>query len=266
MPLTPADVANVVFGKPALGKRGYHEGEVDTFLDLVQAELRRLIHHRDELRGQVERLEQRLTTVPGDPAGDREPAQLCAAELATVSAQQATAPAPDGEVNVRAAKVLALAQQMIDKVTCEAHADAEEMLCQARISCQQLLAEAKTQAEEMVTQASTRAETLLTEAQSRAETRDKHSRDNAAALERQAARQHAEVLGALRQEKSILEKKIDQLRTFDQDYRTRLTTYLQALLRQLDQSGSATPPEPIPQLLVPVPAGSGAQAAAASAH
>jgi DivIVA domain-containing protein len=29
MPLTPADVANVVFSKPPLGKRGYHEDEVD---------------------------------------------------------------------------------------------------------------------------------------------------------------------------------------------------------------------------------------------
>jgi DivIVA domain-containing protein len=39
MPLTPADVANVAFGKPPMGKGGYHEDEVDTFLDLVRTEL-----------------------------------------------------------------------------------------------------------------------------------------------------------------------------------------------------------------------------------
>jgi len=43
MPLTPADVANVAFSKPSLGTRGYDEDEVDAFLDVVGAELARLI-------------------------------------------------------------------------------------------------------------------------------------------------------------------------------------------------------------------------------
>ena len=33
MPLTPADVHNVAFSKPPIGKRGYNEDEVDAFLD-----------------------------------------------------------------------------------------------------------------------------------------------------------------------------------------------------------------------------------------
>lgn len=40
MPLTPADVHNVAFKKPPIGKRGYDEDEVDAFLDLIEAELR----------------------------------------------------------------------------------------------------------------------------------------------------------------------------------------------------------------------------------
>ena len=42
MPLTPADVHNVAFSKPPIGKRGYNEDEVDAFLDLVEGELARL--------------------------------------------------------------------------------------------------------------------------------------------------------------------------------------------------------------------------------
>ena len=38
MPLTPADVHNVAFSKPPIGKRGYNEDEVDQFLDFVEAE------------------------------------------------------------------------------------------------------------------------------------------------------------------------------------------------------------------------------------
>jgi len=43
MPVTAADVRNVAFSKPPIGKRGYHEDEVDAFLDVVGAELARLI-------------------------------------------------------------------------------------------------------------------------------------------------------------------------------------------------------------------------------
>ena len=60
MPLTPADVHNVAFSKPPIGKRGYHEDEVDAFLDLVQAELTRLIQDNADLRNQVKQLEQQL--------------------------------------------------------------------------------------------------------------------------------------------------------------------------------------------------------------
>ena len=40
MGLTPADVHNVAFSKPPIGKRGYNEDEVDAFLDRVEQEMR----------------------------------------------------------------------------------------------------------------------------------------------------------------------------------------------------------------------------------
>ena len=54
MPLTPADVHNVAFKKPPIGKRGYDEDEVDAFLDLIEAELARLIEENNDLKQQVE--------------------------------------------------------------------------------------------------------------------------------------------------------------------------------------------------------------------
>ncbi len=55
MPLTPADVHNVAFKKPPIGKRGYDEDEVDAFLDEVERELARLIEDNNELRASVRR-------------------------------------------------------------------------------------------------------------------------------------------------------------------------------------------------------------------
>jgi len=50
MPLSPAEVHNVAFKKPPIGKRGYDEEEVDAFLDIVEVELARLIEENNDLR------------------------------------------------------------------------------------------------------------------------------------------------------------------------------------------------------------------------
>src|ERR687884_597671 len=53
MPLTPAEVHNVAFKKPPIGKRGYDEEEVDAFLDIVEVELSRLIEENQDLRARL---------------------------------------------------------------------------------------------------------------------------------------------------------------------------------------------------------------------
>ena len=53
MPLTPAEVHNVAFKKPPIGKRGYDEEEVDAFLDIVEVELARLIEENNDLRARA---------------------------------------------------------------------------------------------------------------------------------------------------------------------------------------------------------------------
>jgi DivIVA domain-containing protein len=50
MALTPADVHNVAFSRPRIGKRGYSEQEVDLFIDLVEQELTRHITEDTRLR------------------------------------------------------------------------------------------------------------------------------------------------------------------------------------------------------------------------
>src|SRR5438309_11849641 len=74
MPLTPAEVHNVAFKKPPIGKRGYDEEEVDAFLDIVEVELSRLIEENNDLRS-------RLSSGQPAPApqGGADPAELTAA-------------------------------------------------------------------------------------------------------------------------------------------------------------------------------------------
>src|SRR6202008_3319948 len=74
MPLTPADVHNVAFSKPPIGKRGYNEDEVDAFLDLVENELTRLIEENSDLRQRIEELDRELAA--GGGGGAAPPTQV----------------------------------------------------------------------------------------------------------------------------------------------------------------------------------------------
>jgi len=57
----------------------------------------------------------------------------------------------------------------------------------------------------------------------------------------EAENQSQRTLSQLEQERSLLERKIDELRIFERDYRTRLKSYLQNLLGDIDARGSALP-------------------------
>ncbi|MDT7711864.1 MAG: hypothetical protein QOG46_553 [Pseudonocardiales bacterium] len=261
MPLMPADVRNVTFSKPPLGKRGYHEDEVDAFLDLVQAELARLIEENTDLRNQVEQLEQQRRAAPVDTGKNLRPVGPPGRVIVPIPSPLRQPTSPDDEPNVHAVKVLGLAQEMAERLTGEAKAEAEAMLSKARSASAQLLSEARAKAEGMVTEARSRAETMLNDARTKAETLERQSREKAASLERDVTRKHTEILGAINQEKILLEKKIDELRTVEHEYRTHLKTYLQSQLDELDGHGSTAPADPTrtPQDLVSSGSGGHAQ-------
>src|SRR5437764_6547893 len=86
MPLTPADVHNVAFSKPPIGKRGYNEDEVDAFLDLVEAELARLVEENNDLRSQVDQLESQLQSAQVDLDDARSQAAAATVSSSTQSA------------------------------------------------------------------------------------------------------------------------------------------------------------------------------------
>ncbi|MEE2034427.1 DivIVA domain-containing protein, partial [Rhodococcus chondri] len=134
MPLTPADVHNVAFSKPPIGKRGYNEDEVDAFLDLVEQELTGLIEENADLRQRVAELDQELAEAkkaprqagaPAPQAVKPEPARVVEApkpEPAPAPAPVAAAAPSSGDASMQAATVLGLAQEMADRLTGDATA------------------------------------------------------------------------------------------------------------------------------------------------
>lgn len=238
MPLRPADVHHVAFSKPPLGKRGYREDEVDTFLDLVESELARLIQHNEDLRRQLE--QRRVGPVNTGPV--RRPLTPSRSVTAVLAPPVTNQPGPGGPPDVQAAEVLGLAQQMADRLTGEAKAEADGMLRDARSACQRLLAGARIQADGMVTEAGTRAETVLTDARNTAAARDRQSHKMVTSVQGDAAREHTETLVALNQEKITLVSKIEALRGLEFEYRARWKICLDSQLRDLTGPGSTAAP------------------------
>ena len=73
-----------------------------------------------------------------------------------------------------------------------------------------------------------------------AETLDRESAPRPQASSR-TRRRHTEAMSGLEEKRSSLERKIEELRTFEREYRTRLRSYLESHLRDLDSRGSAEP-------------------------
>jgi len=217
MPLTPADVHNVAFKKPSIGKRGYDEDEVDAFLDVVEAELARLIEENNDLTSRLAAYE------AGSPSlVKKAPAEEPAPQAAPAVAPAAVAPAPAASGaagHVQAARLLGLAQETADRLTAEAKAESDRVL-----------ADAKSQSEALITDATTRAEAA-----------ERDSRIRADSLDKEAQSKYDEVLGKLADERVTLEKKIEDLRVYEREYRGRLKSWISEQLAQLDGQAPKEP-------------------------
>src|SRR3954447_12319837 len=223
MPLTPADVHNVAFKKPPIGKRGYDEEEVDAFLDEVERELARLIEENNELRAQAERgggrstggggsdprlaaeladLKSQLDRIQREKVSAEQAARSMQAELDQVRSQGGPVVGGDGEQ--QALRVLMMAQRTADDHVNDARREADKLLSDARAKAEEVTREARAKAD---------------------------------ALERDARQRHQEAMGGLDAKRPALQKHIEELKQFEREYRTRLKAYLESQLRDLDGRG-----------------------------
>jgi DivIVA domain-containing protein len=215
MPLTPADVRNKQFSTTRL-RPGYDEEEVDAFLDEVEAELDRLIQENEELRAKLaEVLRGGKVPALNNPHAEqvpeleprREPERL---PPPPEPVRMVSRPAEDSMDT--AARVLALAQQTADQAIADARREADETLGRARREADEILTKARRQSEQITSDARARAESL----------------------ERDAQERHRQAMGSLVQSREELERRVDDLRAFEREYRSRLKAYLEGQLRDLD--------------------------------
>jgi DivIVA domain-containing protein len=246
MPLTPADVRNKQFSTTRL-RPGYDEEEVDAFLDEVEAELDRLIQENEELRAKLAEVLRgggKPAMALSSPLSDPKPDMMGPEPTMEQPIMRRPEPMMDNGYRAEdnmdtAARVLSLAQQTADQAIADARREADETLGRARRDADELLTKARRQAEQITGDARARAESL----------------------ERDAQERHRQAMGSLVTQREELERRVDDLRAFEREYRSRLKAYLEGQLRDLEagvtDSGTFPAMPPAPPSPPQLPAGLG---------
>jgi DivIVA domain-containing protein len=198
MALTPEDVVNKRFAQTKF-REGYDQDEVDDFLDEVVVELRRLTQENDELRAQL-------------ASGGSAPS--AAADAPVVAEPVADAPVAEQAVPEPVAAAPA-------PVAAAAPADDDA------VSTTNLLQLARRLHDEHVKEGADKRDALIAEGHA-----------TAARIVAEAETKQRNDLARLNQEKAAIEHRIDELRSFEKDYRVKLKSYIEGQLRELDSSGT----------------------------
>ncbi len=195
--LTTEDVLNKKFTYVKF-REGYDQVEVDEFLDQVVGTIYALQVENQDLKEKLEAAERRISELSsGAPVVQETPAPAAEPEPAP---QAAPEPEPVQAVAMPAANDSESATSML-ALAQRVH---DEYVRDGREESERIIADARATGDEIVAD---------------------------------AQRQHERILAQLDQERGLLETKINELRTFEGDYRTSIREHLQGLLSQVDQTG-----------------------------
>jgi len=235
MPLTPEDVSNKRF-TPVRLREGYDMGEVDQFLDEVEAELARLTQENDDLRAKL------AAAQSGGPATFDAPTQL--APVAEIAPEP---PAPIQPPVVEPAPVAAPAatggvETIRVETVPEASNAAARLLEIATRNADELVEDAKNEADKIVGEARTKAERLTAESKSKADRLEADARTRAEMLDSETAERRTQLFGDLEKERDKLAAEVETLRSFEREYRSRLKSYFTQQLEALQTPGDTLAP------------------------
>jgi len=198
--LTADDVLNKKFQATKF-REGYEQDEVDEFLDEVVEAMRQLEAENADLKAKLEAANRRVAQLGEGAAIPAAPASPVSPVQSPVQAEPAVSvPAVSGESGG------------------QGPAAASGMLELAQRLHDEHVANGKAEGERIVTEARSTGEQIVREAE------DQRNR----------------TLAQLEKERSALEQKIDELRRFESDYRTRLKSYLQNLLANVEDGGESS--------------------------
>ncbi|HEU5456512.1 MAG TPA: DivIVA domain-containing protein [Nocardioides sp.] len=224
MPLTPEDVSNKRF-TPVRLREGYDMGEVDQFLDEVEAELGRLTKENDDLRAKLSAAQSGDATVAAPPP---------------VPEKAPEPPKPEPKEEPKA-PTQAVAESSVETIRVETVPEASNAAARlleiATRNADELVEEAKNEADRIVGEARTKAERLDSESKGKADRLEAEARSRAQMLDSETAERRQQLFGELEKQRDKLNSDVENLRSFEREYRSRLKSYFTQQLEALEGGG-----------------------------
>ncbi len=230
MPLTPEDVSNKRF-TPVRLREGYDMGEVDQFLDEVEAELARLTKENDDLRSKLSTAQSGGGATAPQPVVEKEPEP---------KPEPKAEPKPTPAPAVAAAAGSSVETIRVETVP-EASNAAARLLEIATRNADELVEEAKNEADRIVGEARTKAERIDSESKGKADRLEQEARSRAQMLDSETSERRQQMFGDLERERDKLSADVENLRSFEREYRSRLKSYFTQQLEGLEGTSDSGP-------------------------
>ena len=119
----------------------------------------------------------------------------------------------------------------------DASSAAARLLELATRNADELVGEAKDQADKIVGEARTKAERLEAESKDKSDRMESDARTRSQMLDSETTERRQQLFGDLEHEKERLNAEVEDLRSFEREYRSRLKGYFEQQLAALDGSG-----------------------------
>lgn len=194
--LTTDDIVNKKF-QPTKFREGYDQDEVDDFLDEVVNTLDTLTKERDSLRAELEEANRKIAELSNGVTPSAED---------SAAAEPVHEPAtPEPTATVESASGTREVPESTSAVS---------MLDMAQRLHDEYVQDGQKKSEEIIANARVEADRIIADAE----------------------QEHSRVLTQLEQERGMLERKIEELKTFESEYRAKMSSFLEGILADLADS------------------------------
>lgn len=182
--------------QPTKFREGYDQDEVDDFLDEVVNTLDTLTKERDTLRAELEEANRKIAELSSGVVPTTPEAPAMESVAEPVTPEPAVAEPATGAGEVPAST------------------SAVSMLDMAQRLHDEYVQDGQKKSEEIIANARVEADRIIADAE----------------------QEHSRVLAQLEQERGMLERKIEELKTFESEYRAKMSSFLEGILSDLADS------------------------------
>lgn len=201
-------------------------------LATAQRELASAKGDREKVEREVAQAKERLAAL------QKEIAQAEAKVNATADAQQSASATATAKSGNDAASVIALAQRLHDEHVHEGQTTRTRLITEGQEQHDSMVGEGTAKRDDLIKQGQAKHDQLIGTGQSRHDELMKQANERSTGLVKEAEERKNRILGQLTTERESISSKIEQLKSFEHEYRSKLKGFIESQLKDLNRDAS----------------------------